>query len=275
MQSKQAIDARRAVNRPWRAWYGTARWKRLRAYVLANEPVCRMCKAARSTVCDHVTLHNGDPLKFWGGPFQALCAPCHNSTKQAMEALTRSRKKGPIIGADGWPIETPKPAGYVERDELYWPKDLKPSKPSLTIVAGAPASGKTAFVKQNAKPGDVIIDSDLEARRLGLNPFAESWGDRVRIIKARNDRLRELAASNAERAWFMGLLARPEDREHFASLLKPAEIVVIVTPADECVRRIKATRADATNALFQAVNRWHRTYKARPGEKVMRCTEIR
>lgn len=35
-----------------------------------------------ATVCDHVEPHRGDTGKFWGGPFQSLCAPHHNREKQ-------------------------------------------------------------------------------------------------------------------------------------------------------------------------------------------------
>lgn len=37
-----------------------------------------------ATVCDHIE-HRGDNATFWTGPFQSLCATCHNSTKQRME----------------------------------------------------------------------------------------------------------------------------------------------------------------------------------------------
>ena len=74
---------------PWRAWYKTARWLRIRAAQLLAEPLCRICLAlgrvTPATVCDHVDPHRGDAVRFWGGPFQSLCASCHSSTKQAEE----------------------------------------------------------------------------------------------------------------------------------------------------------------------------------------------
>nr|WP_310012296.1 hypothetical protein [Brucella pseudogrignonensis] len=42
-------------------------------------------------VCDHVEPHRGNEAAFWAGPFQTLCAHCHNSTKARME---RSGKNG-------------------------------------------------------------------------------------------------------------------------------------------------------------------------------------
>ncbi|EQA96840.1 hypothetical protein V475_20370 [Sphingobium baderi LL03] len=83
-------------------WYKTARWQRLRARQLASEPLCAMChpRVTSATVCDHKEPHRGDEVKFWTGPFQSLCASCHNSDKQRIE---KGGKPRPRIGPDGWP----------------------------------------------------------------------------------------------------------------------------------------------------------------------------
>ena len=83
----RARDARLA----WRAWYKTARWQRLRWQVLVRDGfTCAMCGRVEGKtallVCDHVERHGGDPDRFWGGPFQTLCKPCHDGAKQRQEA---------------------------------------------------------------------------------------------------------------------------------------------------------------------------------------------
>lgn len=55
----------------------------------------------RATVVDHIEPHRGEVRKFWAGPFQSLCFPHHNSTKQRAERLGYS----PEIGPDGLPID--------------------------------------------------------------------------------------------------------------------------------------------------------------------------
>jgi hypothetical protein len=37
----------------------------------------------------------------------------------------------------------------------------------LTIVTGPPCAGKTTWVRQHAKPGDIIVDFDLIAQAVG------------------------------------------------------------------------------------------------------------
>jgi 5-methylcytosine-specific restriction protein A len=77
-------------SRTWRHLYKTARWQRIRqATFLADLYTCRICgKIEGDTsrlVCDHVEPHRGDEAKFWAGPFQTLCHPCHNTVKQCEE----------------------------------------------------------------------------------------------------------------------------------------------------------------------------------------------
>jgi hypothetical protein len=89
-ENRREHDRDRAATVPWRRWYGLARWRKLRAAQIAAEPLCATCKSAGritpATVCDHVTPHRGDEFRFWFGPFQSLCGPCHSSAKQREES---------------------------------------------------------------------------------------------------------------------------------------------------------------------------------------------
>lgn len=61
------------------------RWDQERAAFLRANPSCRRC-GAPATVVDHVTPHRGNMGVFWNrSNWQALCAPCHNRHKQALE----------------------------------------------------------------------------------------------------------------------------------------------------------------------------------------------
>lgn len=58
--------------------YNTRAWRKLRAEIIKQYPVCVDCQRLPSTVCDHIK-----PIRL-GGSFwdsdnlQALCASCHN-----------------------------------------------------------------------------------------------------------------------------------------------------------------------------------------------------
>lgn len=82
---------RDTTSAPWRSWYKTARWQRLRWSVLVRDAfTCAMCgKIETDTsklVADHRRPHRGDADLFWDeSNLQCLCKVDHDSRKQAME----------------------------------------------------------------------------------------------------------------------------------------------------------------------------------------------
>lgn len=85
---------------PWRSWYKTSRWQKLRAVTLVRDAyTCRACRrvcagkypADDSPVIDHIQAHRGDEGLFWlETNLQVLCkAPCHDRHKQKQEQSTR------------------------------------------------------------------------------------------------------------------------------------------------------------------------------------------
>lgn len=91
--------ALRDRNEPWRAWYKTARWQRLRSEVLTRDLwTCQRTglllagkyPADDSAVVDHIRPHRGDPKLFWDiDNLQALSKGYHDSQKQREEAAER------------------------------------------------------------------------------------------------------------------------------------------------------------------------------------------
>lgn len=77
--------------RPWRKWYNTTRWRRLRwAALVADAFTCRMCGRVEGDsaqlVADHLRPHRGDEALFFDpANLQCLCKPCHDGAKQRHE----------------------------------------------------------------------------------------------------------------------------------------------------------------------------------------------
>lgn len=100
-------DAKRRQQNIARPLYKTKRWLTIRAQQLEQQPLCAYClkgspkRYTEANVCDHVNPHDGDPMKFWLGPFQSLCEHHHNSAKKGEE----SRGYSEDVGADGLPID--------------------------------------------------------------------------------------------------------------------------------------------------------------------------
>lgn len=89
----------------WQHLYKTKAWRAIRADQLGRFPLCRMCqdegRVTAATVCDHDERHNGDPIKFFAGPFTSLCKPHHDGEKQRQERGTAKVR----ISVEGWPEE--------------------------------------------------------------------------------------------------------------------------------------------------------------------------
>jgi 5-methylcytosine-specific restriction enzyme A len=73
----------RQVSARAHSWYVSARWLRLRAAVLVDEPFCRTCRQQGrkviATDVDHIRPHRGDPVLFWDPRnCQPLCRRCHS-----------------------------------------------------------------------------------------------------------------------------------------------------------------------------------------------------
>ncbi|MBB5714763.1 HNH endonuclease [Sphingomonas aerophila] len=94
---ERSDDATRRLNAPWRKWYGTARWQKLRLATWRRDlftcqwPGCgRVTADTLQLVADHKIPHRGDERLFWDeSNVQTLCKPCHDSRKQRAENAAR------------------------------------------------------------------------------------------------------------------------------------------------------------------------------------------
>ena len=86
--------------------YGSTAWRNLRASVLSEEPLCRMCdqqgRVTAATVVDHVREHKGDRKLFFDREnLQPLCASCHSGRKRVQDRHGYSA----ACGVDGQPSD--------------------------------------------------------------------------------------------------------------------------------------------------------------------------
>ena len=88
----------RANDPPWRAWYKTARWQRLRLEILIRDGyACAktgvLCvgeyPSPNSAVADHIKPHRGDPNLFWDASnIQTVSKAYHDGQKQRDEQVS-------------------------------------------------------------------------------------------------------------------------------------------------------------------------------------------
>jgi len=88
-------DQQRTAAAPWREWYKTTRWQKLRRHVLQRDLyTCQRTgvlligkhPAPNSPVVDHIKPHRGDPDLFWDeANLMAVSKAYHDGQKQAEE----------------------------------------------------------------------------------------------------------------------------------------------------------------------------------------------
>ncbi|WP_176427193.1 MULTISPECIES: HNH nuclease [Rhodomicrobium] len=243
---------RRDDDQPWRQWYKTARWQRLRLTILARDLyTCQLCWRIEGDtsrlVCDHIEPHGGEPDRFWNGPFQTLCKGCHDGQKQRID---RAGKKA-----------------------AFYPDWLRPSNVPLTIVCGAPASGKSRYVAEHAGRDDLVIDLDVIASGLSGAPL-HAW-DRERWLHPalfkRNDLLGRLSGKPRwPAAWFIIAEASAERRRWWLAKLSAHAVVVIEAPIDRCLANAARDADRDQAAAASAIARWWCAYRCNQGETVVK-----
>lgn len=223
-------------------------WQKLRLIILAEEPLCRFCRerglVTPADEVDHIdgNAHNNDRDNL-----RPLCRPCH------LQRTGRDQAFG---------------------NHQWRPDWLRPSTIPLTIVCGAPASGKSSWVRERAEPGDLVIDLDVIASELSGQSL-HGW-DREKwlspAIRARNEMLGDIGRPTDRwpRAWLIVSEPRPENRQWWADKLQPERVVVLETPPAECIVRARQDSDRRMDRTIEAIGRWWSEYERRDGDETVR-----
>ena len=112
----------------------------------------------------------------------------------------------------------------------------------VTVVYGPPAAGKSTYVNERRKPGDIVVDWDALLNAItgqGEHQWVQ-WACPF-VEAARTAMLLEIRGTHPSRlgghVWVIVCTLRPADSEGWRR--RGAKIVVIPTPEDVCVERIE------------------------------------
>lgn len=200
----------------------------LRANPLCADPFglhANSGEVVAATDVDHITAR-----RFGGGDewenLQSLCHECH-SKKTANEKRLNDKVKTPV-----------------------------------TIVYGPPGAGKTTYVREHARWGDLIIDFDaLYAALSGLNWYDKPSSLMPFVATARDaviDRLHR--DSQVRHAWLITTEPEGGKRKALQARLN-AQMVFIEASPQECLRRIATDpRRDVAAGWEDTVNDWWNKY---------------
>ena len=115
----------------------------------------------------------------------------------------------------------------------------------IQIVTGPPCGGKSTYINERAKPGDIIIDMDVLALALttpGTEPFTYSEKVRQVAFKARSAAIGEaLIVAQGERyqnVYIIHTDPSPDQRAYYRAM--GGRIVECDPGKDVCLERMKS-----------------------------------
>lgn len=146
---------------------------------------------------------------------------------------------------------------------------------SITLVCGPPGAGKTRYVRERMKHGDLIVERDALAQALSglpkyekpteLFPFSEAAFWEVLRRVGRDGHTRNV--------WIVACAATKQKRQRICDAVRrPVDVVVLAVAPQECLRRIIADpERKAKWELWRPwVERWWNEYQSAEGDKVIR-----
>ena len=262
-EANREADRRRGNERE-RGYDG--RWRKASAEFRRANPFCAYCQVgafgpptvSAAELTDHLYPHRGDEALFWRREWWvACCTACHSGAKQTAEragahqlhrlADLLSRPRCETFTDDG-SARAHRP-GSSSTGAMAHPSWFRRAFVPLTIVCGPPGAGKSTYVRGHARPTDRIICFDaLATSRFGRAGIERSAGrlrpDQVAdVLRERNEALGDLMRPRAcERwsaAWLIVTEPQAEHRAWWAEVVG-ARVVVLPTPAEECLLRIES-----------------------------------
>lgn len=115
----------------------------------------------------------------------------------------------------------------------------------ITLVTGAPASGKTTYVRYHSKPGDVIIDLDkIKEFTRGDEKLA------ARLRAAFENRMHTFTQD----VWVTRTLTNPADRALYIRRHHVARVVELRAPGEILHSRARG-RGDSQE-VHEVIDRW-------------------
>ena len=139
------------------------------------------------------------------------------------------------------------------------------------LICGPPASGKTSYIKERMKSGDLIVDIDLIYQAItGLPMYEKPVSLLDLVFDVRNfliGKIRQSTKSDEDARWYNAwvIAGAPERQQRYrlASQIDPCKVVVLEVDANECIRRIAndPRRAGSWEHWQEIIYRWWRKYE--------------
>jgi predicted kinase len=142
---------------------------------------------------------------------------------------------------------------------------------TCVIVCGPPGAGKSTYVRQRIKPGDICVDVDELFQALTMNHGSREKPEGVLpFVLAARQSVIDLYARGLKLSGVLYIIMCGENNEARRLLASQcnATVIVLQVPAGECLRRMKEQGRNAQHMreVEPVVMKWHRLYERQDGE---------
>lgn len=137
----------------------------------------------------------------------------------------------------------------------------------VSIVWGAPASGKTTYVREHMQDGDLIVDLDLIKQSLSMQGKTQTGDSFLNLALSIREHIYELIeyreVIKTNHVWVIAGLPKQMDREYLYNRLQANEMIYIKATKKECIQRAydDAERTDK-EIQHMIISKWFRQYTA-------------
>lgn len=214
-------------------FYNSKAWQDCRdGYFNLRFGLCELCDKPGEEVHHKIFLTpeniNNENITLNWDNLQLLCKKCHNAVHERAYEMHRIKTRNKT--------STDNSLCFSESGDLVLKKNV-------VIVYGAPASGKTTYVKENKGKYDIVVDLDSIINALSLNDLCNKKlnTDALPFAFDVRDLLYELIEKRKhyfETAWVIAMLPKKEERERLREKLH-AELIYINADEAACLNRAR------------------------------------
>ena len=134
---------------------------------------------------------------------------------------------------------------------------------TVYLIWGAPASGKTTYVKQHMQDGDMVVDLDLIKQSLSMMSKTDTWDTLLEVVLSIREHLYDLIEKRRVKSdvWVISGLPERDKREEVIKKIKADKVIHIKATEKECIERAKndIERTDKQKQM-QIIHKWFNKY---------------
>jgi predicted kinase len=139
---------------------------------------------------------------------------------------------------------------------------------TVTLVCGPPCGGKSTYVRQNAKPGDLIICHDLLAQAAGSKRHHNHELHYGQAAKLAYGQAVDSIPQHDGDVWVIRCAPEATRRGTLAEGIGADRVVVLMPSRGVALARVRHTRRDVSETK-RVVVRWYARYQPREGDEVI------